>query len=171
METNGLIERVNRDPEAFSEIVDAYSDKLLRYVVRISGLPEEEAENLVQEILIKTYRHINEYDSRWSFSSWIYRIAHNAVIDDFRKRKNETPKISLESEEYSAIVDSLTDGKSPKDELARSDVKDCVRKAVSLLPSDYSEAIVLKCLEGYSYEEISDILKIPIGTASTLVNR
>ncbi len=80
-------------------------------------------------------------------------------------------KISLEDEEYAPFVQGLSDGRSPKDDLAKNDVRDCVRKAVALLSPEYAEAIVLKCLEGYSYEEISDILKIPVGTASTLVNR
>lgn len=93
------------------------------------------------------------------------------MIDDFRKRKKEPLKISLEDEEYAPFVQGLSDGNTPKDDLAKKDVRDCVRKAVSLLPAEYAEAIVLKCLEGYSYQEISDILKIPVGTASTLVNR
>jgi RNA polymerase sigma-70 factor (ECF subfamily) len=131
----------------------------------------EEAENLLQDILIKVYRNINEYDDRWSFSSWIYRIAHNTVIDYFRSHKSESGDISLDDEEYAHLVSTLSDGSSPDKNLRRSDVRSCVNKAITTLPQEYREVIVLRYLEERSYEEISDILRIPIGTASTLVNR
>lgn len=89
-DTKKLIERINRNPDAFAEVVSEYEGPLMRYVLRISSMEYEEAENLLQEIFIKIYRNINGYDDRWSFSSWAYRIAHNAVIDHFRSHKKES---------------------------------------------------------------------------------
>jgi len=166
-----LIPKINQNPDAFSEVISEYESKLLRYILRISSMEYEEAENLLQEIFIKIYRNINEYDDRWTFSSWIYRIAHNAVIDYFRKHEKESIKISLDDEAYSHLTFSLSDGIQPDKDLAQKDTRECVQKAITSLPLDYREAIVLRYIEERSYEEISDILQIPIGTTSTLVNR
>jgi RNA polymerase sigma-70 factor (ECF subfamily) len=166
-----LIRKINSDPDAFGEIVTMFEGRLLRYVMRISGVSYEDAENLVQDIFIKVYRNINEYDERWDFSGWIFRIAHNATIDGFRKSKKEMGNVSLDDEEYDSILDTVSDGNTPHKELRSKELKSCVQKAISHLPAEYREIILLRCIEGYSYEAISDILKIPIGTASTLVNR
>lgn len=165
------VQRITEDPNVFSEVIDAYEEKLMRYILRMTDIDNADAESLLQDIFIKVYRYIHEYDSQYSFSSWMYRIAHNMIIDNFRKNQKESGDISLQDEEYQNIVDSLTDGNSPQQDLEKKDIKFCVQKAISTLRSDYREVIILKCIEGYSYEEISDILKIPIWTASTLVNR
>lgn len=171
MDIHEHILRINRDPEAFSWVVAEYEAKLMRYIMRISDIGYADAENLLQEIFIRIYRNINGYDARWSFSGWVYRIARNAVIDEYRSRRERSSDVSFDDEEYAQLLLNLTDGSSPDKELRRSDVRDCVNRAINALPMDYREAIVLRYLEGRSYEEISDILEVPIGTASTLVNR
>lgn len=171
MNNQNIVKRISENPEVFGEVIDAYGDKLMRYIMRTTDISPVDAESLLQDIFIKVYRYIHAYDERYSFSSWIYRIAHNMIIDNFRKYQKESGNISLQDEEYAHLVESLTDGNSPHRDLEKKDIRTCVQKAISLLKSDYREAIILKCIEGYSYEEISDILKIPIGTASTLVNR
>ena len=162
MTDKNLVKRINENPEAFSEVIDAYQDKLMKYILRITDMPYEDAESLLQDIFIKVYRYINEYDERYSFSSWIYRIAHNMSIDHFRKNEKYSANISLDDEEYANVISSLTDGENPHSEMKKTDLRDCVQKSISLLPKDYKEAIILKCIEGYSYEDISDILKIPV---------
>ncbi len=84
-----LAQRISENPEVFGEIIDTYQEKLMRYIMRMSNLSYEDSENLLQDIFIKVYRYIHEYDERYSFSSWIYRIAHNMIIDNFRKRQKE----------------------------------------------------------------------------------
>lgn len=171
MSEKELIKKIAKNPESFWEIIDKYDDKLMRYIMRTTDISSIDAENLLQDIFIKIYKNIFEYDERYSFSSWVYRIAHNMIIDNYRKNQKESINISLDDEEYKNIIDSLTDWNNPSDDLRRSDIKWCVQKAISSLKQDYKEVIVLKCIEWYSYEEISDILKIPVWTASTLVNR
>ena len=166
-----LIEKISENPEAFGEIIDIYEEKLMRYILRITNVSYEEAEGILQDVFIRAYTHIYEYDERYTLSSWMYRIAHNLVIDYFRKNKKEAGNISLQDEEYKVLVDSLADHSSPHVDMQSKDVQICVQKAISALVENYREVIILRCIEGYSYEEISDILKIPIGTASTLVNR
>jgi RNA polymerase sigma-70 factor (ECF subfamily) len=171
MNEHEIANKISETPEAFSEIIDTYEVQLMRYIMRSTDISDIDAENLLQDIFIKIYRYIHEYDAQYSFSSWIYRIAHNMIIDNYRKNKQNDEQISLEDEEYQYIVDTLTDGNSPHLDLKQGDIKSCVQKAISYLRSEYREVILLKCIEWYSYEEISDILMIPSGTASTLVNR
>ncbi|MDD2694240.1 MAG: sigma-70 family RNA polymerase sigma factor [Candidatus Gracilibacteria bacterium] len=171
MNDSNLVQRIIENPDVFAEVIDAYEEKLMRYILRMTDIDEMDAENLLQDIFIKVYRYIHEYDVRYSFSSWIYRIAHNMIIDNFRKNQKFAGNISLQDEEYQNIIDSLTDGNSPRYDLQKKEKRTCVQKAIALLRREYQEIILLKCIEGYSYEEISDILKVPIGTASTLVNR
>lgn len=109
MENKNLIKKIEENPEVFGEIIDAYKDKLMRYIMRITDISYIDAESLLQDIFIKIYRYIHEYDERYSFSSWIYRIAHNMIIDEFRRNKKDSENISLDDEEYKSIVDSLTD--------------------------------------------------------------
>ena len=74
------------DPEAFSQIIERYQDKLLRYIMRISNVSVQDAEDILQETFIKAYSNLNDYDHSLQFSSWIYRIAHNQTISSYRKR-------------------------------------------------------------------------------------
>ena len=145
--STNLAQRISKNPEVFSEIIDTYQEKLMRYILRMSNLSYEDAENLLQDIFIKVYRYIHEYDERYSFSSWIYRIAHNMVIDNFRKIQKESGNISLEDEEYKSIVESLTDGNSPHQEVKKSDTRLCVQRAIAALVPSYREVILLKCIE------------------------
>ena len=171
MDFRDIAKRISKDPSVFWDIIDTYEEKLLKYIMRITDIAYEDAENLLQEIFIKVYKNIYDYDERFSFSSWIYRIAHNHVIDNFRKNEKNAWNISLEDEEYRHIIESLVSEWNPHLDIQTKDIKECVAKAISKLPWEYREVIVLKYLEDYSYEEISDILKIPVSTAWTLINR
>jgi len=76
-------------------VVEKYEQKLMKYILRITSVDKEDAENILQEVFIKAYRNINSYNAKYSFSSWIYRIAHNHSLDFYRKYKNKL-KVSLD---------------------------------------------------------------------------
>jgi len=82
-----VLKLVIEDLNYFPEIILRYEEKLLKYIIRISSLDLADAENLLQEVFIKVYKNIYDFDSKFSFSSWIYRIAHNVTIDHYRKNK------------------------------------------------------------------------------------
>jgi RNA polymerase sigma-70 factor (ECF subfamily) len=84
--------------DAFYCIVNKYENKLLKYILRITNIDLEDAENLLQEVFIKVYKNINDYNTDFAFSSWIYRITHNITIDFHRKNKDKII-ISLENED------------------------------------------------------------------------
>lgn len=150
-------------------IMKRYEAPLMRYVRRISNFSHEESEDILQEVFIKVYQNINEFDDSLKFSSWIYRITHNHVISSFRKKKSRAEGAVLEITE-----DELNNISSELDivkELDNKINKDLLSKALNNIDQKYREVLILKFLEERDYKEISDIIKKPMGTVATLINR
>lgn len=157
------------DKQLYLHIMKRYEPKLMRYVQRIISFTNEEAEDVVQETFIKTYENLNGFDTSLKFSSWIYRIAHNEAINALRK-SSRFPSLPP-TDEADIIMESLADQFNLEEDMHRKMENESVRSALSALEEKYREVLVLKFLEEKSYEEISDILKKPIGTVGTLINR
>lgn len=164
-----LVKLTLKDQELFGYIIDRYEPKLLRYIMRISSLTREDAEDLLQEIFVKVYKNINDFDLNLKFSSWIYRIAHNQVISHWRKTRQSSQVLKFEGDEdYLKMLASDEDlGLKVEKRFTAGEV----RKILDLMDEKYREVLVLKFLEGKDYKEISDILQKPLGTVATLINR
>ncbi len=164
-----LVALTLQNQDFFSCIVERYEPKLLRYIRRISAATREDAEDLLQEIFVKVYRNLNDFDQSLKFSSWIYRIAHNQVISSWRKTAARPQVLKFEADEdFLKFV-------AGDEDLARSVERrftaEEVRRIINQLDEKYREVLVLKFLEGKDYKEISDILQKPLGTIATLINR
>jgi RNA polymerase sigma-70 factor (ECF subfamily) len=157
------------DIDAFGELINRYQEKLQRYVLRISHFSVEEAEEILQEVFLKAWKNLRDFDQSLAFSSWIYRITHNHTISSFRKAK------SRGQDKQVGIDDQLFHLKSKELELGEQLDKKIhakkVREALEKMPENYKEILILRYFEDKSYEDISDILKKPMGTVATLVNR
>ncbi len=163
---------VSWDIDAYYCIVNNYKDKLIKYILRISNISLEDAENLLQEVFIKSYEKINSYNDNYSFSSWIYRITHNTVIDYHRKNKNNiVVSIDNDDEEYKKLSNFLDSGINIELDMRNKELVKKILEILNLLEDRYKEILILKFLEEKSYDEISDILKIPTWTVATLINR
>ncbi|MEI8186144.1 MAG: sigma-70 family RNA polymerase sigma factor [Chlorobiaceae bacterium] len=164
-----LVAQTLVNKQAFAAIVRRYEAPLLRYINRLGCRDTAAAQDLLQEIFIKTYVHLNDYDHSLQFSSWIYRIAHNEIISSFRKEKNGPGVLEREGDLFlfEKVVDDLdlTDQDGQKHSSAE------IQAAVDRLDPRSREIIVLKFFEEKRYEEISDILQIPEGTVATMINR
>ena len=161
---------VRTDKEQFGILMDRYEAKLRRYIARLGVRDLDDQLDVLQEVFIKTYRNINGFDTSLKFSSWIYRIAHNEAISWFRK-KNVRPEGHLigDSEEVLGFLSSSLDGPDVQfDEKVNAKV---VNRALWSLDQKYAEVLVLRYFEHKEYEEISDILKIPVGSVGTLIHR
>lgn len=163
-----LIALARKNPESFGLIMERYQAPLFAYIRRISQLPKEEIEDLLQEIFIKIYQNINEYDATLKFSSWAYRVAHNHVVDNFRKMGARPRTRGLEEDE---LVSFLKSSVNLEKEFLSKDCLEKVEKCISNLPDHYREALILRFLEEKEYEEIMDILKKSKGTVATLIAR
>ncbi len=160
------------DIDAFYCIVNNYEKKLLKYILRITNIDLEDAENLLQEVFIKVYKNINDYNENFSFSSWIYRITHNITIDFHRKNKNNT-NISLENddEEYWNLIEIIDSGINIEKNSINKELNKKIIDILNSIDLKYKDILILKFLEEKNYNEISDILKIPVWTVATLINR
>ncbi len=160
------------DIDAYYCIVEKYEKKLLRYILRITSVDREDAENILQEVFIKAYTNIHGYNTKYPFSSWIYRIAHNHAIDYFRKNKDKQ-LISLEwdDEQYWWLLEILDSGENIEDSMHQKELRKKTKNILETLDIKYREILILKFLEEKSYDEISDILQIPSWTVATLISR
>jgi RNA polymerase sigma-70 factor (ECF subfamily) len=157
----------NRDD--FLYIVKRYKDKLFSYARRISNVRFEEIDDLLQNIFIKVYLNLNDYNHDLKFSSWIYRIAHNEIIDNYRKTKARPQTIELNPE-----YDYLKNLKSEFNLIDEIDQKlsaDKITAIINSLEEKLKEIIFLRFFADKDYFEISDILKIPAGTVASRLNK
>ena len=161
---------------AFRELVRRYERpvfSLLYRMVRDRAL----AEDLAQETFIKVLNGIKSYNPQFKFSSWIFKIANNAAIDHLRKRDLDT--LSLDGsphattpEEMSATALQLGDrGESPLQEVEARELGSAIERAIAKLRPEYRACILLRHVEGHSYEEIARILDLPLGTVKTYIHR
>lgn len=162
-----LVRLTLENPDYFLCLMKNYEDKIIRYIRRISGVRHEDAEDVCQEVFIKVFKNLNAFDDSLKFSSWIYRIAHNHVISEFRKYKNRKEQILSEEEDWQHFVSQI-DVEKEVDSVVNREI---INKVLAELDIKYREVLVLNFLEGYEYKEISDILKKPMGTVATLLNR
>lgn len=155
--------------EYFGYLVERYQDKLTRYVNRITNISKEETEDILQEVFIKVYENLNDFDTSLKFSSWIYRITHNQVISQYRKKQARPQKISLDCDlDY---FENLASEIDIAQELSQEEKAKAVNQLLNKLDFQYKEILILKYFEKRSYTEISDILKKPVNTVGTLLHR
>ncbi len=159
---------VSADPELFGVLIERYEVKLTRYLLRIMPGLREEVDDLLQEVFIKAYVHVNGFDPKQKFSSWIYRIAHNEAVSWLRKKKARPELIELGEEDFQTFSQSIEDAFDEKETVF---AKDEVARIIGEMEERYRSVLVLKFLEGRNYDEISDILEVPTGTVATLIHR
>lgn len=159
------------DAEQFGRLVERYEARLFRYIRRISGFTKELAEDVLQEVFMSIHENLNNFDQNLSFSSWSYRIAHNKVVSHIRK-DSKLKIVPIETDEDDvSLIDLLASDLDLENDLSKKEQSRKVQKALSMLSIKYKEILVLKFLEDMSYDEISDVLKIPMGTVATLISR
>lgn len=165
-----LVQNTLVDKNRFGELVDRYQAKLTRYIARLGVRDTEDQLDVLQEIFLKTYRNLNGFDPSLKFSSWIYRIAHNEAVSWYR-RKNVRPEGHLvsDSEELISFLRAKEDSADVMFDRSVNAVE--LNRALQELDKKYREVIILRFFEHKEYEEISDILQIPVGSVGTLLHR
>lgn len=156
----------NGDMEALTALISRYEDKLLRYGRRL--LPyENNIEDPVQDVFVSVYQNIKDYDSTRKFSSWIYRIAHNAFVSVLRAKARGP----LYLEDFDRIIPHAVYEDPDAKEKEIMEMRVLIEKGIDQLSPVYREIILLYYFEDFSYQEISDILHIPMGTVSARLGR
>ena len=153
----------------FAVLVSRYEDKFLRYIKRRTRVSDKDAEDILQNIFIKIYLNLNGFDPSLKFSSWGYRIAHNEIVSEHRKRLAR-PQHELADGDEDIFQNMASDMNIERDLIAR-DSRNELRNAVEKLSEKYKDIILLRFFEEQDYESISDILQMPPGTVATRLNR
>ncbi len=151
-----------KDQEMYVEIIRRYDFKLRNYLRRFVG-NNDELEDVLQETFIKTFRNLNDFDTKRKFSSWIYRITHNEAINHLKRKSF----LSLDEHDYE-LLDTKVDFQRDIDQKL---LTQSLTTSLSKLKEKYRSPLILFYLEEKSYEEISDILQLPKNTVGTLIKR
>jgi RNA polymerase sigma-70 factor (ECF subfamily) len=164
-----LVELALKNKEFYGFLIQKYQDKLKRYILRISGGVYNDADDILQDVFIKVYKNLNDYDPKLKFSSWIYRITHNETISFLRKinRKPTTYNFEIDAVKVKTIEEDLT----LDQKLDNQKIKENLLKIISALDKKYQDVVLLRYSEDKDYQEISDILKKPQGTVATLLRQ
>lgn len=163
-----LVKAAKENPDEFKVIVDRYWNRLFCYIRRMSYFSQEDIEDILQEVFIKIYKYLNDYNSQMAFSTWVYQITRNATIDEIRKRKSRPATIWMEDED---LIKVLKSGLNLEKDYITNDSIEKLKNIIMQMPNNYREVLVLRFIEEKSYEEIMDIVQLPKGTIASLVNR
>jgi len=159
------------DRDRFTDLVRRYEKRVINYVYRITHRYEE-AHDLAQDIFVKVYLALDRYDSKYQFSTWLFRIAQNAAIDVLRKKTiTEIPLARPTEDEPQKEREFADPGVSPYRALKNKQLGSAIEKAVENLPPDYRELIQLRHFAELSYEEIASMKKLPLGTVKNKLFR
>lgn len=164
-----LIKRAQQgESKALEELIFACEKRVYNISYRFMG-NEADAYDMAQESLIKIYKGISTFKGESSLSSWIYRLTVNTCMDGLRKRKNTPASLEYSMEIGVPFEDSLSE--TPEERVLSLEKAEDVQKAINCLNEIYKAVIIMRDIDGYSYEEISDILNISVGTVKSRINR
>jgi RNA polymerase sigma-70 factor (ECF subfamily) len=161
---------------AFRELVRRYERPVFSLVYRMVR-DRETAEDLSQDAFIKVLNHIDRYSPEFKFSSWLFKIANNVAIDHLRRRRLDTismdgsPHAASASEVEATAIELEAEQESALDEMTSRELGSAIERAIASLRPEYRACIMLRHVEGRSYEEIAATLDLPLGTVKTYIHR
>ena len=168
-EENWLVQRAGRgDSAAFEQLMEAHESRMYAVALHMCG-NREDAQDCLQEAMLRIYRALNSFKGQSSFATWVYRVTMNTCLDELRRRKTRT----------ATSLDALLDmGWSPTDETdtpehhsLRAEQRRTIERAIAGLPEDMRAAIVLRDIQGCSYDEIATVLSTNVGTIKSRISR
>ncbi|HEY0995909.1 MAG TPA: sigma-70 family RNA polymerase sigma factor [Gemmatimonadaceae bacterium] len=161
---------------AYRELIRRYERPVFSLVFRMVR-DRELAEDLAQDTFVKVLSHIDKYRPEFKFSSWLFKIANNVAIDHLRRRQLDTvsldgsPHATTAADAEATRFDLAADQETPLEELASKELGTAIERAIAGLRPEYRSCIMLRHVEGRSYEEIAATLDLPLGTVKTYIHR
>lgn len=163
------------DTQSFSKLIAVYENKLYHHAFRMLK-SEEDAQDAVQEALLKVWRKLDSYSGTAAFSTWLYTIIHNVCLDILRKKKRtgEQSQISLyqnsnDEEEFEISVEDNAPG--PYENVQKKAAVSALKEAIAQLSQEHREVIVLRDIDGLDYDEIASITGASLGTVKSRISR
>lgn len=162
-----LIERAQTgSSDAFGELVQRHQDRLYNMLYRMSH-NHADAADWTQAAFLKAFQALDRFDGRAGFYTWLYRIATNLAITEFRTRRRR----ATTSTEFAPGTEPVAPSDGPNERVELREMHERTARALADLPEDYRAAVVLKDIEGLDYAAIADILEVPIGTVRSRIHR
>jgi len=169
-----LVTRIlSGEAELYETLIARYERPIVNFIYRMIG-DYEQALDLAQEVFFKAYRSLARFDPTFRFSTWLYRIASNRSIDHLRKQTPvhlslNDPKDNEQGSE--GVIQLKSASRGPEDLLASRELGEQISHAIDALPAPYRELILLRHLQGMSYEEIARMKRLPLGTVKNRLFR
>lgn len=162
--------------KAYRELLGRYQRPVFSLIYRMVR-DREQAEDLAQETFVRVFNNIDRYDPAYKFSSWIFKIATNLTIDWIRRK--EVPTVSIDGSRYATSSDDIeastitveSDDENPEELLQSRELGSQIEAAIGKLRPEYRQAIVLRHIDDLAYEDIAQIMALPLGTVKTYIHR
>lgn len=169
---DGLIAAIlGGDRERFGDLVERYQGRLVNYLFRLLRNLDE-AHELAQEVFLKVYQVLDRYDPQYKFSTWLFRVAQNAAIDQIRRRRLKLVSLAQEDAEgESRDWDLPSPDRGPYGHLRNQERGVALQSAIDALPWEYRELILLRHFGELPYEEIAQLKRMPLGTVKNKLFR
>lgn len=159
------------DREVFNQIVNTHQTKVINIAYGMLS-SREDAYDAAQETFLRVFNGIGAFKGGSSISTWIYRICTNVCTDMLRKRQRSGNIVSIDNDDEDApALELVDDSPTPEQATEANERQQAVRRAISMLSDEYKAVITLYDIEGLSYDEISSVLKCPVGTIKSRLNR
>lgn len=158
--------------EDFQEEIIPHLDAMYNFALRLTSDPND-AEDLVQDTIVKAYRFFSSYEKGTNAKAWLFRILKNSYINNYRKQSKQPSQVDYDevSSFYETIRADRTDTSDLEDRMFRELIDDDISNALEELPEDFRTVVLLCDVEGFTYEEIANMLDVPIGTIRSRLHR
>ncbi|MDH5605252.1 MAG: RNA polymerase sigma factor [Anaerolineae bacterium] len=161
-----------RSPAAFQELFDLYSDRIFRLAVSLVA-DEMEAEEIVQEVFVRFFEKIDQFEGRSNIGTWLYRAAHNASIDILRTRKKAQTSVEIDAQEIELPMPANFSAwrEVPDDAFDQNELKTQLNQAMNKMPKTLSSVFLMRDIEEYSTQQTAEILNISPGAVKVRLHR
>jgi len=158
--------------EDFEEEIIPHLDAMYNFALRLTSDPSD-AEDLVQDTIVKAFRFFSSYEKGTNAKAWLFRILKNSYINNYRKQSKQPNQVDYDevSTFYETIRAERTDTSDLEDKMFRDLIDDDISQALEELPEDFRTVVLLCDVEGFTYEEIANMLDVPIGTIRSRLHR
>ncbi len=156
----------------FEEEIIPHLDAMYNFALRLTSEPND-AEDLVQDTIVKAYRFFSSYEQGTNAKAWLFRILKNSYINNYRKQSKQPSKVDYDEVAtfYETIRAGRTDTSDLENQMFRQLIDDDISNALEKLPEDFRTVVLLCDVESFTYEEISNMLDVPIGTIRSRLHR
>jgi RNA polymerase sigma-70 factor (ECF subfamily) len=168
-EKTAITQAKSGNGDAYTWLLTRYNSAIYDYCRRM--IRGEDARDLAQETFVKAFLSIKNFDESKRFAPWLFRIAHNLVIDYMRKKRAPTYSLTVSDEGETREIDFADGSKTPDELLHRKEIHEAFNAALESLDAEYKEVLVLRHREGFSYDDIAVALGLPLGTVKTRIRR